>query len=75
MAWPVGPLERQAQPTVLPEDKGRYLGSCNRKACLRPGANWFNRETRAYYCRRCAWLINTGNPDIHPPLLTEGENK
>lgn len=40
-------------------DKGHELGSCNRTACQRPGADWFNHSTQAYYCRRCADWLNT----------------
>jgi hypothetical protein len=35
-------------------DKGKMNGSCNRTACQRPGANWFNTSTRVYYCEPCA---------------------
>jgi hypothetical protein len=38
--------------------KGEYLGLCNRQACLRPGANWYNKITQAHYCSSCAMLIN-----------------
>lgn len=41
-----------------PFDKGEYLGSCNRSACLRPSAIWYNHSTRKYYCRECAHLLN-----------------
>lgn len=34
--------------------KGALFGLCNRSACLRPGAAWFNTSTRAYYCQPCA---------------------
>jgi len=42
----------------LKADKGKYLGSCNRRACQKPGANWFNRTMNAHYCEPCAKLIN-----------------
>lgn len=35
-------------------DKGKLNGRCNRTACQRPGATWFNTSTRAYYCAACA---------------------
>jgi hypothetical protein len=38
--------------------KGSFGGPCNRTACQRPGASWFNHSTRAYYCTECAGLIN-----------------
>lgn len=41
-----------------PALKGKLNGNCNREACQRPGATWFNTSTRAYYCRRCARDIN-----------------
>lgn len=40
-------------------DKGLFGGSCNRRACQRPGADWFNHSTRRYYCRSCAHTLNT----------------
>lgn len=45
----------------MPHDKGLYQGSCNRSACLRPGATWYNRSTRLYYCRGCAEDLNFYN--------------
>lgn len=44
--------------TELKPDKGHHNGSCNRAACQKPGANWFNHSTRAYYCESCAEKIN-----------------
>lgn len=41
-----------------PKDKGFYLGSCNRSACLRPGAMWWNHGSHHYYCRNCAEMLN-----------------
>ena len=38
--------------------KGKYGGLCNRSACLRHEAYWWNRGSRAYYCEDCAHLIN-----------------
>lgn len=35
-------------------DKGQLYGACNRTACQKPDANWFNTSTRAYYCQSCA---------------------
>ncbi len=42
-------------------DKGDKNGSCNRTACQRPGANWFNHSTRRYYCQSCAFMLNDCN--------------
>ena len=35
-------------------DKGDKNGSCNREACQRPGAKWFNHSAKRYYCETCA---------------------
>ena len=44
----------------LTPGKGLFDGNCNRTACQEPikGNNWWNIGTRAYYCQRCAYLIN-----------------
>jgi hypothetical protein len=42
----------------LKADKGKKAGSCNRRACQKPGAVFYNRGSYAYYCRSCADLIN-----------------
>ncbi len=41
------------------QTKGRFGGLCNRSACLRHEAYWWNRGSRAYYCQDCAHLINS----------------
>lgn len=41
--------------------KGERGGLCNRTACQKPPAYWFNSSTRAYYCNDCAQLINKAN--------------
>lgn len=41
-----------------PALKGVKGGNCNREACQKPGATWFNKGSKAYYCRSCASLIN-----------------
>jgi len=38
--------------------KGVFNGACNRSACGAQPATWFNTSTRAYYCARCANMIN-----------------
>ncbi len=53
-----------------PECKGVKHGNCNRTACQRPGATWYNKGTYKYYCRQCAYLIND-NCDDGDPLCTE----
>lgn len=41
--------------------KGEKGGNCNRTACQRPGAVWYNHSTRKYYCPKCASLLNRFN--------------
>lgn len=38
--------------------KGAKAGNCNVTACQEPGAVYFNKSTRAYYCAHCAGEIN-----------------
>ncbi len=43
---------------------------CNRTACQKPGATWWNPSTLAYYCQSCAIKINKHNPGLcQPPRL------
>lgn len=35
------------------KDKGQENGSCNRAACQRPGAIWYNHGSHAWYCQNC----------------------
>lgn len=44
-----------------PIDKGEYDGSCNRSACLKPHARYYNHSTQKYYCATCAHMINDMN--------------
>lgn len=44
--------------TMTMPDKGERLGSCNRQACQAPGAYWYNRTMRKWYCTSCARLLN-----------------
>ncbi len=37
---------------------------CNRTACQKEGATWWNPSTQAYYCTRCAKKINQYNPGL-----------
>jgi hypothetical protein len=39
-------------------DKGKKNGSCNVTACQQPGAEYFNKSTKKYYCAACAREIN-----------------
>jgi hypothetical protein len=45
--------------------KGALNGLCNRSACLKPGANYYNHSTREHYCVDCAAAINNMNPESH----------
>ena len=40
-----------------PNLKGKEGANCNRTACQSPGAYFYNWSTRAWYCRRCAEMI------------------
>lgn len=61
-------------------DKGKKGGRCNVTACQQPGAWYFNKSTRAYYCQDCAREINWpgGRADTMKlygvPLLCELED-
>jgi hypothetical protein len=41
--------------------KGTENGNCNRTACQKPGATWFNHSTLKFYCPACASLLNEAN--------------
>lgn len=41
-----------------PALKGVKGGNCNRQACQKSGADWYNKGTYKYYCQDCATLIN-----------------
>ena len=51
-------IQRRYEDPPIKADKGKYLGSCNRRACQKPGADWYNSATRAYYCEECATKID-----------------
>lgn len=42
-------------------------GACNVTACQKPGAEYWNTSTRAWYCEKCARAINAV-PMSTPPL-------
>ena len=60
-------------------EKGKKRGRCNVTACQSPGANYYNKSTKKYYCRHCADQINWpgGRADVMAlygaPLLCEFE--
>lgn len=43
---------------ILKPDKGLKGGHCNVTACQEPGAYYYNKSTRKYYCKYCADRIN-----------------
>ncbi len=43
---------------MTPDKKGQRDGLCNRAACQRPGATFFNTAMDAWYCPTCAAKIN-----------------
>lgn len=45
----------------LRKPKGEYNGECNRTACLRSPATWFNKYTKKFYCKHCGHRINFDN--------------
>lgn len=40
-------------------NKGTLNGNCNRGVCDNYPANFFNTSTRSFYCKRCAFDINS----------------
>lgn len=44
--------------------EGQQERNCVRTACKAPGATWWNRSTRAWYCKPCAMKINDQNGEI-----------
>lgn len=59
--------------------KGELNGLCNRSACLKPGANWYNTCTYNFYCEECAVLINETNfagiKDMCKPPSADDHNR
>jgi hypothetical protein len=74
----LGSPKRLAQAAAA-DPKGLKYGRCNVTACQRPGAQYYNKSTRAYYCEDCAREINWpgGRADcmelFKTPLLCEYE--
>jgi hypothetical protein len=52
--------ERDKMPPGPPD----WFQVCNRTVCNQRGADWWNPSTRAWYCGRCARLINDHNPGL-----------
>ncbi len=59
------------------ELKGIKDGNCNVTDCQKPGATYYNKSTKKYYCKACAEMINWegGRKDVMElygvPLLCE----
>lgn len=49
--------------------KGEYGQGCNRTACSKGDAFYYNKSTKKFYCVDCAHLINRMNTDYHGGLL------
>lgn len=56
----------------FPKDKGEFEGHCNRSACLKPGATWYNHSTRKYYCGSCAHDLNYDSFNRREAMITYG---
>jgi len=48
-------------PNTLVPEKGDYSGECNRTACNKQPAVFYNHSTRKHYCLACARTINQYN--------------
>lgn len=44
-------------------DKGKFNGSCNRRACQQPDATWINHGNNLFYCGPCGVELNRWNRD------------
>jgi hypothetical protein len=64
----------KVQVRTMPKDKGDFQGSCNRSACLRPGASWYNHSTQKYYCQSCAIWLNTDDYNRHDAMQMFGHD-
>ena len=42
-------------------EKGIKNGRCNRTACQKPDAVYYNHSTMKYYCKSCADMLNEYN--------------
>ena len=59
-------------------DKGDFNGECNRGACTKRNAIWYNSPMYKYYCTSCARMINessnqSGQGDICKIKIEENE--
>lgn len=51
--------------------KGEYGGECNRTACKNTNAQWYNKVTEAFYCTKCARMINESSNQSNQGDLCE----
>lgn len=60
-----------------PSLKGKKGENCNVEACQSPGAWWYNKPMRAYYCTRCARRINDSSirHEMEPICTYEGPKR
>lgn len=59
---------------IAASKKGMKDGNCNREACQKPGATWYNRGSYRYYCAACAKAINSYCARDEEPLCRDTEN-
>lgn len=57
-------LNLKNHPKPLKADKGQEGGSCNRTACQKPKAKYYNSATKKFYCKQCMVLIHRANPEL-----------
>lgn len=48
-------------PVAITPKKGTRNGNCNRTACQKPGAFWWNRGSHSWYCTDCALMLSRAN--------------
>ena len=51
--------------------KGEFKGECNRGACKNDFAKWYNKVMDAFYCSRCARMINESSNQSNQGDLCE----
>jgi rubredoxin len=52
-----------------PALKGKHNGNCNRTACQRPGATWYNPIMDSYYCPPCGMRLNDSLAEFGPSKM------
>ncbi len=55
-------------------DKGLEGGSCNRTACQRPGAFWWNHGSHSWYCADCAHELSNDSFNKREAMETWGHD-